>query len=308
MQILVATHHLDQYGGSETYVYTLSKGLKSAGHEVFIYTRVAGKVADKIRENGIYVSDNIKDLVKIGGFDVIHAQHNITTIEARQHFPYTPMILMVHGIVPDLEQPPSIDLGIRKIVAISNGVKNHLQQTYGLDNIEIIHNPIDTNRYYSKKNINQTIKHVLVISNHFPENEKQLLNKVCSHCKLDLSFVGLPCNPVWNIEDYINEADLVISLGRGILESMACGRAVMVHDMHGSDGLLTEELFWLSMENNCSGRKFASKLDFEGVINEFSKYHSKMGEINRGIILNHFTIEKHVEQMLGIYEAEIEHS
>ncbi|WCK53998.1 hypothetical protein PP175_22175 [Aneurinibacillus sp. Ricciae_BoGa-3] len=86
---------------------------------------------------------------------------------------------------------------------------------------------------------------------------------------------------------------------------MACGRSVMVYDMHGADGLLTEELFWLSMECNCSGRKFAHILNFKDIVYEFSKYDAKMGEINRTIIENHFTLENHVDQMLRVYENAI---
>lgn len=305
MRILVVTHHLNNFSGSETYVYTLTKGLKSDGHEVFVYTPFCGVIADKIRDNDIFVSNDISKIKNVGQFDVIHAQHNITTLIAREFFPHTPMIQMIHGL-HFLEQPPLGNLGINRYVGMCNGTQKRLQRTFGLDHVDIVLNPIDTERFISKKAIHKELKNILVISNHLDKSQAELIKEACIELKIHLEIIGLPDRPVWNVEDFINEADLVITLGRGILESMACERAVMVYDHYGADGILTEDLFWKSVERNLSGLKFQYNYTLDELIQEITKYDQNMGKINRTIILDHFTIENHVSRMIQIYIEAIE--
>ena len=83
---------------------------------------------------------------------------------------------------------------------------------------------------------------------------------------------------IWNIADEINKADLVVSLGRGCLEAMACGRPVVIFDKRRymdqmGDGYLTSENFGMFIKNNCSGRYSKKTMTVDNLVEEFKKYN-----------------------------------
>jgi hypothetical protein len=304
MKILLVTHHLEDYAGTETYVYTVTQALIAQGHQVTIYTPLIGEMAKKISALGVFVSDDINLVRDYCKYDIIHCQHNTTAIIARYYFPDTPMVLMVHGVLPFLEQPPAIELGVHKYIAVSEEVTNHLKSRYNIHNIELLHNGIDIKRFKALKKINKVLKNVLVMSNHYTDEVKNNVESACKSLGLNIKHIGYP-NMVWNTESFINEADLVITLARGALESMSCERAVLIYDIHGGDGMITPDLFHESIKCNLSGRRFAIKYDVEQLIEEMKKYDPEMGEINREIVVQNFSIERHVEKLVEIYKEAI---
>ncbi|WP_409345580.1 glycosyltransferase family 4 protein [Paenibacillus sp. MBLB4367] len=305
MKILLVTHHLCYYGGSETYLYTAATGLRDAGHDVFIYAPFIGKTAEQAVKAGITVDDDIYRLRQTGGFDVIHAQHNIPAMVVRELFPSTPMLLMVHGALPLLEQPPAEMYGIDPIVCVSREIYDHLKRLRPAGNLHIVHNCVDTKRFRSRHPINRELKRVLVLSNHFPAGHKRLLEEACGNLNATLAMLGMPGRTVWNTEDYINDADLVVTLGRGAMESMACGRAVMVYDVHGADGMLTESSFRESLECNLSGRKRRIAYTLDGLLEALAGYDPEMGATNRRLAETHFNVESHVAELERLYESAI---
>jgi hypothetical protein len=208
MKILVTNWRLNTQGGTEEWAKLMAQSLRYLGHEVDLNDTEPKKQYD---------------LAIINHLDpkLINAKKKIYTC---------------HGIIPKLERPRE---GADVYVAVSEEVKDF----HNCD--VIIRNPIDTERFYPKKPVNQELKNILVISNN----------------PIDMSiFSGLNVTRIGgdkrvpNPEAYINEADLVISLGRGAYEAMACNRNVLVYDYNGGDGLIDEESYYRFRENNCSGR------------------------------------------------------
>jgi len=108
----------------------------------------------------------------------------------------------------------------------------------------------------------------------------------------------------FDVEQYINESDLVVSLGRGAYEAMACGRNVLVFDsMHymgmKGDGLLTQGNLEESKKCNCSGRSFGKKFTIQSLIDEMKKYDPEQGDFNREHALKNMNIQKQVERYLS---------
>src|SRR5690606_33723798 len=84
---------------------------------------------------------------------------------------------------------------------------------------------------------------------------------------------------VWDIERKINQADLVVGVGRSLYDSMACGRAVISYDVRTymeegkGDGYLDENNISEALKFNCSGRRFNIKFEKESFKNELKKYN-----------------------------------
>lgn len=304
MIILLTNHHLDNFAGSELFTLGLAEELLRRKYSVYVYSPIFGSVAKKMEQIGIVVTDNLTSLSEIS-FDIIHAQHNVTAILARSIFPDVPMVFMSHGLLPELEQVPSIDLGILQYIAVSEEIMEHMQLDFAInkDRINIVRNFVDFNKFKITKPVNKKLLNVLIISNHFSDDLKHLVQSVTEELRLNLVHIGLPDNPVDNVEDYINDSDLVITLGRGALESMACGRNVIIYDMHGGDGMVTEENFYDLRRNNFSGRRKAIQYNYEDLKSELLKYDFNRGYVLRDLILKENSIEKNVDQIEKIYNS-----
>lgn len=105
------------------------------------------------------------------------------------------------------------------------------------------------------------------------------------------------------IEEQIDEADLVISLGRGALEAMAYGKPVIVADNRPYIGLFADG--YLLGENinkiaccNFSGRYFKFVVNREWIEGEITKYHPSDGEFLREYVEKHHAADKAAKQYL----------
>lgn len=285
--VLVANNHLKRVGGSETFTYTLIEALLKKGYEIEYFTFFKGEVSQRIERDL-----NVKFMSK-NKYDLILANHN-TCVNYLSKRGVT--IQTCHGIFPKEEQPSKYADGH---VGISKEVKDHVK-TLGFES-EIIVNGINCERYNIKKPINTELKRVLSLSQSEPANNKIIA--ACDALGLRFKKFNKNENPVWHVEDMINEVDLVLGLGRSAYEAMACGRAVVVFDERAyfesySDGYMTPNLVKQCVENNCSGRY--SKLEFttEDLIEAFKKYKKEDGNALRELALTDFNIDFQVDKYL----------
>ena len=290
-KILVANHHLEKLGGSETFTYTLTGELVRSGHEIDLFTFHPGFVSDRIKQD-FNVNIQIRD-----SYDLILASHNTTV----NHLKGRGFIIQTcHGIYPDLEQPsPYADFH----VAISKEVKDHLK-SLGFDS-EIIWNGIDCERFSPviRKYRTTELKTVLSLSKNEKANE--MIRQACQVAGID--FISRVKNKVWDIEKDINNADLVISLGRGVYEAMACGRPVVIFDNRSysgnyADGIITKENISGIMENNCSGRHFRMRFTARDLVEEFKKYDPAINGFLRDFAVKNLNIKTQTKKYLEIYE------
>ena len=94
--ILVANHHLEKVGGTESYTYALTGELVKKGYNVEYFTFFKGEVADRL-ENDFFVP-----YMSRSKYDLILANHN-TCVNYLFGKGFT--IQTCHGIFPELEQP-----------------------------------------------------------------------------------------------------------------------------------------------------------------------------------------------------------
>lgn len=291
MDILISTTLLN-YTGVPTYTLTLYNQLVARGHKVTVYCPKNGQLSSRMKV--------ISSLEFAGWPDVILAQHNTLAREMRKKWPDIPMIFISHGISPNLEQPPT-DIKIDKYIAVSEEVILNLE-SYNITNMKLVRNFIDIDRFYCKEPVRDKPERLLFISNHARERRRtyKTIQKVCKIMKIKFKLLDFATHPKFNIEDYINETDIVISLGRGILEAMACWRPVIVFDRRRGDGYINEGTYRRSRMNNFSGRAYFLECKTKVIIDEIKKYHPDDGITNRNIILKHHNHIKGVDSIMEI--------
>lgn len=298
MKILVTNNTLNEIGGSETYAYAVIDELNKRDNvSVVGYSPNIGFIGNLLRNKNVTIVNSL-DMYDDSYFDLILASHT-STINAIKRFRGC-KIQTCHGIYPPLEQPV---FGMNSYVSISEEVYYHLARN-GI-NSTIIHNGVDCNRFFPKTRINERPKKILSLAQ--SDELNYMLKNVCD--KMNIEFIALNkfINPVFDVENIINGVDLVISLGRGVYESMACGRNVLILDKRPyinrppiGDGLIMDSNIDLYLKNNCSGR-FTNKVFTEiDVENEINKYSQVYGDFCREYAVKNFNIEKQLDKYISL--------
>lgn len=282
VKILLATNHLDRIGGTETFIYTLSKELHRKGLEVDVFTFFKGLMSDEIKEFANIVTKPKDE------YDLILINHT-TCLSKLKHLSGT-KVFTSHGVSHDLEKSEE---GADHYVAISEGVAETM------DNADIIRNGVDCERFKPNGLPKPKPKKVLSICQGIEARDK--VETACNELGLEFDWVE---RNVFDVENRIKEADIVVTLGRGAIESMASGKAVFVYDSRGymgekGDGMITRENWKELASHNFSGRARNIKYSVEDIKSNFKTYTQKMCEDNREIALENFNIAKQANEYLS---------
>jgi len=252
------------------------------------------------------VSDRIATDLKVyfkrlkDSYDLILANHNTCV---RSVYDKGPLIQTCHGIYPKLEQPSD---KATAYVAISREVKNYLK-CRGRGSTLIL-NGIDCNRFKPAASPHKKIRKVLSLSH--SEGLNNMLGAMLTNYRVKLITVNKYRNPVWEIESLMQECDLVISLGRGAYEAMACGCAMLVLDYRPymkavlGDGIITRDNINDLILNNCSGRRLMRNNIREMLDESFDRYSPKMCEYNRHFAVNNLNITEKVDRYLNVLSCQ----
>jgi glycosyltransferase involved in cell wall biosynthesis len=292
MRILVANGHLANTGGSENFTYTLIEELLRLNYDVEYFTFLKGK--DK---NG--VSQRIESLgvpfMQHKDYDLILASGN-NTVRYLAQFGF--VIDTMHGVLPGVEEPSALaDL----YVSVSPYIRDYYLKR-GFQS-RVIMNGINCRRFRSMKELNKQLTNVLSLC------QGDESNKFIFHCckKIGVGFKKLDkhIENKWDIEDDINDADLIVGIGRSLYDGMACGRTVISYDKrsyrdrgHEGDGYLTKNNICQSMYRNCTGTSAFNEDEF---IAELRKYKPEDGDDMRKIALEELNVEKTVQEYLNYF-------
>ncbi len=306
MNILITVQKFSTLSGSEIFTRDLAINLSKKGNNVFIYSPIIGDLSYSLKKYNIEITDNLDNFKKVK-IDIIHSQHNITAIMARSYFPNTPMVFMSHGFIPEIEQPPSVNLGISKYIVTSDEIENHYKNKYKIpkSNIIKIYNSVDLKRFKPTSIGNKIPKKVLVLSNHLDLNVEKVIKAACKKINIKYQHVGLPNNVKENIVEQINNSDIIITLGRGVLESLACNRNVIVYDIFGADGLVTINNFNKIRYNNFSGRKYRLKYTENDLIKEIKKYNNNNPKLIYKSIHQDHGLDNNINKLINLYGSVI---
>lgn len=283
MKILITNLWLKDFCGSENWCYAVASELLRRGYDVYAYTPLYGKFFEEFEKIGVKKAFS-------GKFDLILENHNVLDITKFSGF----IIHTCHGIV-DAERPMKnvINVAVSEASAKQWNIKN------------IIANGIDTERFCIKKNPNKKLYKILSLCKSNSANN--ILKHICNDVGYELETTY--GNSVFRIEDKINNADLVIGVGRSLLDAMACGRPVISFDdrpyyktrMLGY-GYITPDKYDKYIKDSFTGNAEQKTLNKLELLKEISKYNPNDGELNRKFILENYSISKTVNAYLNIYK------
>ena len=295
MKILVGNNKLQTPGGSETYTYALVAELVKRGHTVKCITGGRhGMVSAKIRELGVPVHYGP---IQETRFDLALLSHTTSIALAQRAVAFK--IQTCHGIFHALEQPVS---GMDAYVAVSEEVAAYLRERGHTSTI--IRNGVDCIRY-EPNGVNKKLTTVLSLAH--GEEANAIIKEACDELDIDLYLQNKYGAPIWDVENYIRQVDLVVSLGRGIYEATASGKNVIVFDSRAyakqgpiGDGFVTDKNFEKFLTHNCSGRYSKRQFNAENLQLELLQYSPEMGKKLRDFTVENLNIEKQVDKYLEL--------
>lgn len=239
MRVLVANYDLSEYGGTQTWTYTVCSELERRGHDVSVFALNVGPFDENFR--------SVYTLAPPDDFDVLLINHH-PCLEILRHYKGR-KIFTSHGPSHPLEW--MVD-GADKYVAVSEEVANK----WWFFKPDVIRNPIDTNRFKPEPKIETDQKVVLSLCKNVVGQD--MVREACHRLGFQFDWAHRQSKPCNNVELAINRSDIVVTYGRGAYEALACDKPVLVFDARAgevrADGWLRESNVRDLVRTNCSGR------------------------------------------------------
>ena len=303
MNILVASNNL-KTTGLGTFIYTQVSELILRGHNVDVVTSHNGKVGERL-------SSNVVELDKVKkSYDLILTHQNDITFELINRNVSGYVIFTVHGLVYENDIPNEHLLHyVDNVFCVSQAIQNFLIIKKNINPL-LIFQPVDCERFSPKNMLRE--KNIKVLS----MVRGELHNMIRCACEiLDYEYIGWQKpveyyfhshdedDVIFNVEDRINEADIVIGLGRIIYESLSCGRNALVFDdreYQGNlgDGMVTPDNIDNLIMNNFSGRYNNKSFSLEDLVEELKKYDPTYSNFFRNHIKTNFNVKDLIDQYL----------
>lgn len=302
MHILFTNNTLHSLAGSELYVHDMALELQRKGHRISCFTLYPGLISDKLSEKGIRTATTLDEMKALGPVELIHAHHRLEARLAGSCFPHVPIVYASLGPTHPLEQPGPDQGLFSHYIAVSEGVKRVMVdvQQISAEKISVVPNFVDLARFTPKRTPSEKPQRVLLLTNYFTTHG--LLEEACNIVgDIEIKAVGQPTESVWNVEDYIDWADVVITSGRGAVQAMAMGRAVVVFRPAGSDGLLTPTNFQASSAHNFNGRAFAIRYDAANLAAQITSYNPAEVEQLQQLVRSEFSSARVADKLLEVY-------
>lgn len=204
-------------GGTQRWVGTMAAELQRRGVDVSLLTPEG---------NDLY--PEIPDHEPGSHYDLALVNHNGPFKEAGR-ISIARSIYTVHGFVPAEEWAP---FGADAYAAVSELAAAHVPWA-----ATVIRNPIDIDLFRPTSEVSGSPRRVLFLSNR-QGAARPLLEEACVQAGLELRVAGkdTPVHDPWRA---MNWADIVVTIGRGVPEALACDRNVYALDHYGAKGYVT---------------------------------------------------------------------
>ena len=295
MNILLATHQLNQVGGTERFTADMAHALHRKGLAVTVFSFVDGWSAQQMRAEGLEVT-HVRPLDTP---DAIWLNHH-TCLAAFTYDP-CPVIHTSHGPWHSLEFPiPGADAYV--------GVSQEIADTYPQRAMTVIGNGVDLTRFQPTPLPGDGT----VLSLCKNRAAGALVAEACQRQGRPFQGVYYEEAPVWDVAPLIAQADIVVGSGRSALEGLALNRPTLVFDVRGkdrgprADGWLTPETIDAYRYANCSTRTG----DHQWLVEDLEKalYIPPDGTWGRAWVEEHANLSRQVDAYLALTEQIYERS
>jgi hypothetical protein len=303
MKIICATHSLDGPGGTETYVVTLASHLERLGHDVHIYAREQGRMAELARESGLRVARTLGELPET--CDGIISNFTEVAYDLSSRYSDAAQAYVCHSAYFHLQLPPQVAGGPQVLVALNDRVEALLAGLANPRPIVRLRQPVDIIRFCPVVPLSATPRRLLLFGNYAEGERRALVEDVCQELGIAVTAAGVTSEPTELPEEVINDADIVMGYGRCIVEAMACGRAAYVYDRHGGDGWVTPDSYVGFEADGFAGQASPGVVTREQLREDLLAYSPEMGLYNRDLAVTHHQAPMHAAAVVEALSSDV---
>ena len=306
-RFLLATNHLLGWTGSEITVATLGAVLREAGHQVLVYAPFWGRAdVEAALLDGLPATQRLADAVAFQP-DAAYTQHHPVATAVRGALPACPMAHAVLGVLPYLEQPPRRDLGLARLLPISEEAQAALLASgHPQADMALLRNLVDDRLFSAADDAPPApLQTITCYSYKLRPADLQALQAAAAARDLALradTNTGAGSTPYADAPGRIGTGQLVVASGRGAIEAMLCGRSPLILADCGDDGLVTPENFTSLMRTNFSGRTHGRKFSADQLDQAIDAYRPEHGAELRRLALEHFGLRHRRAAVLDLFD------
>ena len=279
------------------YCLTVAQQLERLGHETLIYTPNAGAVAGFARRQGVRVVGTAE---LPSDCDAIFAHDAATCFELAHRYGSAPRVFIAHSRDHAFQGVPQLRDCCDAVVVLNDRVGAWVRAQAAHPPLTRLRQPIDTWRFGVARVPRRRPRHVLVTSNYVSGARAELLQRTCAECGLDVTWIGTTSEPTSSPEAALAGADIVIGLGRSVIEAMAAGCAAYVYGIFGGDGWVTAESYPALEADGFAGQSSAELIDASRLAADLNSWDPGMGETNRDLAAAHHTVRTHVVELVTL--------
>jgi hypothetical protein len=295
--IVLGLSDFSTFAGTETYTLTVADELVRLGHEVTIHADTAGPIAEAARARGVSVVTDPERLP--ASCDAVIAQDTPSAYALAERYPRARRLMVVHSEYFAVQSPPQLDGVCDAVVVLNDRVQRHVEQLAAPPPIVRLRQPVDLKRFGTRGGAPNVARRALVLGNYLRAEAADVVTEACTAAGLEPVLSGVHSTPTHTAEQAIADVEIVIGLGRCIVEAMAGRRAAYVYGIAGGDGWVTPERY-ADMEANGFGGT-ASDLAIDGVrlTADLSAWHAEMGPTNRQLAHRHHDAAAHAVELVA---------
>jgi hypothetical protein len=297
VRILLSYENFEVFGGTETYIRTVALELLRLGHEPVIYAPNGGLVADLAREQGLSVltRHELPD-----GSDAVLSHDAATAHELARRFPGAVRAFVAHSRDGTLQETPQLPEVCQAAVVLNDRVRRWVEARAAHPPLTRLRQPIALERYRHTRPPRREPRRVLVTSNYVEGLRGALIEQACLKAGLELDWIGATTRPSASPERALAAADIVIGLGRSVLEAMAAGRATYVYGAVGGDGWVTPDSYPALEADGFAGMVSGQPMTVSRLADELAEYRPDMGEANRDLATVHHSARTHTVELVSL--------
>ncbi|MCB0829194.1 MAG: hypothetical protein KDB62_10350 [Solirubrobacterales bacterium] len=300
MRIVIGLEDFSSFAGTETYARTVAAELQRLGHEVIVHAATTGPIADQVREQGIEVVESETELPAT--CDAVLSQDAASAFSLAGRYPGARRLMVCHSDYFMSQSPPQLP-GVCDAVIVMNDRVGRFVESLGSPGggVPVIRmtQPVDLKRFGVRGKRTGGPRRALILGNYLTPDRASDLDAVCRQAGLEPVIRGATTTPVANPEQVIADADLVIGLGRCIVEAMAGRRAAFVHGIAGSDGWVTADSYAALESDGFGGTATDLVHDRDRLAADLAGWDPEMGAVNRQIATGRHDSAAHAVELVG---------
>ncbi|NUB28214.1 glycosyltransferase [Azospirillum brasilense] len=263
LRVLVATHHLYRWGGSELVAIEMVEELRRRGCVVSIYCPFADAgFLDPILgpDTQVMVDPGAPDLSR---YDIVYSHHQtLSAVLAHQKgaFPFAgPVPIFVYNHLSPYEQfefpGPFIEAQMADVILCNSLETKRRLSAFGppFERAELFPNPAPASFEACAQYAPRSLRSLLSVSNHLPQELAQAFD-ILQNNKVTVTRIGAPNYERRVTPEDISRHDAVVTIGKTVQYAIRSRRPVYCYDHFGGPGWLVEKNRDLAAESNFSGR------------------------------------------------------